>query len=318
MATTPNLGLPVMASGQAQKHVTFNAAVDAIDAILQGAVLSRNQVVPPAEPAEGDRYLLAQTPQDAFEGQGGMLAVWEAASWRYHTPRVGWTFWVVDEALHVVRRDDGTWSTLPVDSALLLGVNTTADAQNRLSVRSKASLFTHEGDDHRMAINKAAAGDTASLIWQTGFSGRAELGLAGNDAFSLKTSPDGVQWTTRLSMPIDSEAMISNGHYSGQATIAADGVVEITPPDSSGFFFLQLYEPDFPQIGYSAVFVYDAGNSPALLDVFTGWGAENWGAQELTGSTGTTNKINVSVAVNKLQLENRRAMSAIYRYVFIG
>lgn len=51
-------------------------------------------------------------------------------------------------------------------------------------------LFTHAGDDHRLAINKAGAADTASVILQSGWSGRTELGLAGDDDFRLKVSAD--------------------------------------------------------------------------------------------------------------------------------
>ena len=64
-----------------------------------------------------------------------------------------------------------------LNPAPLVGVNATADTANRLAVASPASLFSHDGDDHRLKINKAAAGDTASVLFQTGFSGRAEFGL---------------------------------------------------------------------------------------------------------------------------------------------
>jgi hypothetical protein len=75
-----------------------------------------------------------------------------------------------------------------------LGVNTAADASNRLTVASDASLFTHAGGGHQIKINKNTASNTASLLLQNGFSGRAELGLAGNDDLSLKVSADGAQW----------------------------------------------------------------------------------------------------------------------------
>jgi hypothetical protein len=38
------------------------------------------------------------------------------------------------------------------------------------------------------------AADTASVLFQTGFSGRAEMGLAGSDDYSFKVSPDGSSW----------------------------------------------------------------------------------------------------------------------------
>ncbi|MCL4674606.1 MAG: DUF2793 domain-containing protein, partial [Pararhodobacter sp.] len=63
-----------------------------------------------------------------------------------------------------------------------------------------ASLFSHAGAGHQIKINKAAAGDTASVVFQTGYSGRAEFGTAGSDNFSVKVSPDGAAWSTALSI----------------------------------------------------------------------------------------------------------------------
>ena len=47
-------------------------------------------------------------------------------------------------------------------------------------------------------INKNAAGDTASLLYQTGFSGRAEIGTTGDDDFHFKVSPNGSAWNEAL------------------------------------------------------------------------------------------------------------------------
>lgn len=81
-----------------------------------------------------------------------------------------------------------------------LGINTTADSVNRLSARSEAVLFSAIDaasggiGDIQFKINKETATDTASLLFQTGFSGRAEMGLAGNDDWRIKVSADGAAW----------------------------------------------------------------------------------------------------------------------------
>jgi hypothetical protein len=104
----------------------------------------------------------------------------------------------------MLRFDGAAWVTLPLidDYASgeieALGVATGADATNRLTVASPAVLFTHAGAGHQLKINKAAVGETASLLFQTGFSGRAELGLAGEDDFSFKVSANGTAWMTAL------------------------------------------------------------------------------------------------------------------------
>src|SRR5690554_3539954 len=55
---TPRLNLPYLAAGQAQKHVTLNEALARLDACVAASARSRTTAAQPAEPAEGDLYLL--------------------------------------------------------------------------------------------------------------------------------------------------------------------------------------------------------------------------------------------------------------------
>ena len=56
------LGLPYLAAGQLQKHVTLNEALTRLDALIQTAVVSRTTSDQPTDPAEGALYIL---PEDA-------------------------------------------------------------------------------------------------------------------------------------------------------------------------------------------------------------------------------------------------------------
>ncbi len=76
-----------------------------------------------------------------------------------------------------------------------VGVNTASDATNKLAVKSAAVLFDNIGNGVQFKVNKNVVGDTASLVFQTGYAGRAEIGLCGDDNFHLKTSGDGSTWT---------------------------------------------------------------------------------------------------------------------------
>src|SRR5690606_851953 len=92
----------------------------------------------------------------------------------------------------------GNWIPYPINSESLqnlamTGVNATADATNRLAVSSDAVLFTHDpagSGDMRIKLNKSAATDTASQMFQQGYSGYAEFGLTGDNNFHIKVSPD--------------------------------------------------------------------------------------------------------------------------------
>ena len=63
-----------------------------------------------------------------------------------------------------------------------------------------ACLFNHAGAGHQVKVNKAAATDTGSFVFQTGFSGRAEFGLTGSDDFQIKVSGDGATWFNALQL----------------------------------------------------------------------------------------------------------------------
>lgn len=91
----------------------------------------------------------------------------------------------------------GAWSLPPVGTEQVArwGINTGADNQNRLAVASPGALFTHAGVSHRLSVNKANASDTASLVFQSGYSGCAEIGLNSSDGLSIKHSDDGANWT---------------------------------------------------------------------------------------------------------------------------
>ncbi|WP_313530903.1 DUF2793 domain-containing protein, partial [Shinella sp.] len=53
MDATENLNLPYILPSQAQKHVTHNEAIKALDAVVQLAVTSRSVATPPPSPAAG-------------------------------------------------------------------------------------------------------------------------------------------------------------------------------------------------------------------------------------------------------------------------
>lgn len=195
--STPLLGLPFILAAQAQKHVTHNEALLGLDALVQLSVLSRVVADPPASPQEGDRYLVAASATGDWAAMEDTIAAFQDGIWRHYSPMPGWRVWIDDESRFLVY--DGTqWRRILADADLqnlsLLGINTAADATNKLAVKSDAVLFDNAGADAQVKVNKAAAGDTASHLFQTGYSGRAEFGLTGDDDFHAKVSPDGATW----------------------------------------------------------------------------------------------------------------------------
>ena len=188
MTATPRLSLPLLAAGQAQKHVTHNDALTRLDALIHLVVDSRSEMAPPAMPTELSAYIVPAGASGVFAGRTDQVALFEDGGWTFLMPRPGWQAWVADEAEHNLwtgtewRRD----SPLSSLGASVWGVNGPADVTTRFVVQAQASLFSHAGSGHQVKLNKAAAGETASLLFQDGFSGRAEIGLAGDDDLHLK------------------------------------------------------------------------------------------------------------------------------------
>ncbi len=201
MSDTPLLALPYIASSQAQKHVTHNEALSLVDGLLHLSVISRGLAAPPASPIDSDRYLIAAGPTGAWLSHAGHFVLRIEGAWRFFIPRKGWRLWVEDENIFLIY-NGAAWISPAVPSALqnlsLLGVNATADATNKLAVSSSSVLFNNVGAGVQFKINKNAVTDTASLLLQTGFSGRAEIGTAGDDNLHFKVSADGSTFSESL------------------------------------------------------------------------------------------------------------------------
>lgn len=209
MTNTIHLGMPFIEGSQAQKHVTHNEALRILDAVIQIGVLDRDQTSPPTTPAEGDRHIVASGATGAWAGRADAVAVFEDGAWRFLDPKLGWCAWCdADGALLVY--DGAVWTDVATggggspDSLALLGVNDTASDPNLLTVKSNAALFKAIDvagggtGDMRLQISKEASAKTASIVFSNAFSGRAEFGLIGSDAFKLKVSNDGSAFVEAL------------------------------------------------------------------------------------------------------------------------
>ena len=196
---TTILSLPLILPAQAQKHVTHNEALVKLDLMVQLAVLNRTLTTAPALPTIGDRHIVAVGATGPWVGQAGRIALFTEAGWQFTQPLAGWQAYVMAESqmaffngLVWIALSDGPFTVGQ------LGVSATPDATNRLSVSAPATLLNHAGSGHQLKLNKAVSGDTASLLFQTGFGGRAEMGTAGSDDFSVKVSADGSVWSVAL------------------------------------------------------------------------------------------------------------------------
>lgn len=214
--TTPNLGLPELAADQAQKHVTVNAALRRLDAVVQLAVIAADVTAPPGSPAEGDRYIVPSGASGVWAGHEDEVAFFADGEWAFLTPEPGWL--AVDRSAGVVlwfsaNVSPAAWVDFFAGTAFqnigLVGIGTTADAANPLSLIGAGALLsalTSGGGgtgDFTLALNKEASGDTLQIVLQQGFSTRALLGLLADNDLTLRVSPDGSAFFTAISVDKD-------------------------------------------------------------------------------------------------------------------
>lgn len=203
---TARLSLAYLAAGQMQKHVTLNEALTRLDAVVQTAVVSRTETTQPAAAPDGALYILpADSTGAAWSGRPeGALMRAEAGGWSVVQAPEGLVALVLDAGELVVRHGD-SWVALGerlgvIQSLTRLGVGTTADGANPFAARLNKGLWTaleeeDGGDgDLRLTFNKEGDADVLSLLFQSAWSGRAELGLIGDDDLRLKVSADGSAW----------------------------------------------------------------------------------------------------------------------------
>lgn len=215
MTETVHLALPFIEGSQAQKHVTHNEALRILDALMMLAVLDRDHSAPPLSPADGDRYLVKTAGTGAFSGKDNQIAHFSGDAWAFLPPRPGWICYVQDEGALLVW--SGTdWSAVSSGEAgeggsasvlqnlTMLGLGAEADEGNPFLAKLNNALWTAKdvsagGSGHlRYTLNKEAAGNTLSLLFQSAYAGCAEIGLTGDNDFHFKVSPDGSAWTDAM------------------------------------------------------------------------------------------------------------------------
>jgi len=228
MDQTPNLKLPYIMPSQAQKHVTHNEAIRLLDAVVHLSVRSQSQTTAPVTPASGDRYIVAAPATGTWANKAGMVAFFVDGGWSFIAVAKGWLAYIEDESSLFVFNGtswESTAGALPENlSVSMLGIHAAADAINRFTISSEASLFNNAGAGHQVKVNKNASANTASLLFQSGWTGHAEMGLNGDNNFSVKVGDDAGNW--REAMKIDrSSGNVAVGQIWPETKLHVDGPI---------------------------------------------------------------------------------------------
>ena len=168
MTETNNLRLPLLAAGQAQKHVTVNEALVRLDALAPGVCESATTLAAPAAAVEGAVYIVPDG--GGWPAEAGDLCVWLNGGWLGVTPAAGWRVWVRDEQAER-RFEAGRWRSAAADG-----------------MRSKTVDLSLEAG---MAVETAAVIPDKAVV--LGVTGRVLEGLSGAGLLSWSLGVPGAE-----------------------------------------------------------------------------------------------------------------------------
>jgi hypothetical protein len=120
MGNTARLGLPLIASGQAQKDVTHNEALLALDRLVALVVQSRSVNAPPMGAQAGQCWIVPA--MGGWNQPAGTLMHWDGLGWVAAAPVPGQMAWIADEGGAVIF--DGSWRAGWPVTRLLVGART--------------------------------------------------------------------------------------------------------------------------------------------------------------------------------------------------
>ncbi|WEK45627.1 MAG: DUF2793 domain-containing protein [Candidatus Andeanibacterium colombiense] len=141
VSSTPRLALPLLFAGQTQKEYTVNEAIARIDAVLHPAI-EGEAGGPPASPAEGECWLVGDSPSGAWAGHAGELACFSLGTWLFVEPCDG--IRVLNRLTGQLRlRRYGGWASAGTPTAPSGG--TTVDVEARTAITGLIAALADSG-----------------------------------------------------------------------------------------------------------------------------------------------------------------------------
>lgn len=139
-SSTPNIGLPLLIAGQAQKEFFVNQALAIIDALDRRAVVA-SMSQPPSDPGEGSCYRVTAPAAQAWEGCEDHIAVQVAGAWHLVPPRDGMRLFDLASGQSLLFRD-GWQASAPVPAP---AGGTVVDIEARAALSSLIEVLRETG-----------------------------------------------------------------------------------------------------------------------------------------------------------------------------
>lgn len=139
-SATPRFALPNLFVAQAQKEFTINEALARIDGLLH-PVVEGEADFPPANPTDGENWIVGSLASGDWSGLSGKIALRQAGNWLFIAPREGMS--VLDRATGSMARYDGGWLRRSAIAAPTGG--TIADAEARTAIAGLIAALVAAG-----------------------------------------------------------------------------------------------------------------------------------------------------------------------------
>ncbi|MDS9466010.1 DUF2793 domain-containing protein [Paracoccus sp. MBLB3053] len=107
-SATANLELPLLLPAQAQKHVTVNDAMMRLDGAIDLVLQSLSRAMPPDTVEDGQCWGVPMGASNAWEGQGGKIAIGSNGGWIFARPKLGRRALVADRGVQAIH-DGSQW-----------------------------------------------------------------------------------------------------------------------------------------------------------------------------------------------------------------
>ncbi|QDZ08671.1 DUF2793 domain-containing protein [Sphingomonas panacisoli] len=105
---TDRFSFPLLQPGQAQKEMSHNEALTALDLLIQPTAEAIGLDTPPTAPDSGQSWIVGAAPTGAWAGKAFHLAGWTSGGWRFVAPVEGMAAWVTTDGL-TARFSGGSW-----------------------------------------------------------------------------------------------------------------------------------------------------------------------------------------------------------------
>ena len=142
MSRTPNFDLPMLFAAQAQKELTHNEALVAIDALLGGCIEGIASDPDTVDAEEGRAWVVGPSPSGAWADRESHIAISTAGGWRFAPPLEGMR--IHDRTGGVMRRFDGSeW--LGADAIADPAGGAVVDAEARIALTALLAALREFG-----------------------------------------------------------------------------------------------------------------------------------------------------------------------------